>query len=148
MWTQVLPHNVVFLDMMPYRLVGECQHQQWIWCLQLQSSSRFTVNMFFSESESNYTKKNPHCLGGLFSCNIPKTEKLWCMNLTHYGKYGVREASDTWYTIICKSMIGIHENVCVGVYWSDVSVPDWKLSGWSNDIVCMMEGKTEDLEKK
>jgi hypothetical protein len=31
-------------------------------------------------------------------------------------------------------MINKHENISVGVYWDDVSVPGWKLSGWSNAI--------------
>jgi hypothetical protein len=29
-------------------------------------------------------------------------------------------------------MINKHENISVGVYWDDVGVPGWKLSGWSN----------------
>jgi hypothetical protein len=29
-------------------------------------------------------------------------------------------------------MINKHENISVGVYWNDVGVPGWKLSGWSN----------------
>jgi hypothetical protein len=45
-------------------------------------------------------------------------------------------------------MINKHENISVGVYWDDVGVPDWNLSGWSNDIECMAERKTEDLVQK
>jgi hypothetical protein len=29
-------------------------------------------------------------------------------------------------------MINKDENITVGVYWDDVSIPSWKLSGWSN----------------
>lgn len=29
-------------------------------------------------------------------------------------------------------MINKHENICVGVWWDDVSIPSWKLSGWYN----------------
>jgi hypothetical protein len=45
-------------------------------------------------------------------------------------------------------MINKHENINVGVYWDDVGVPGWKLSGWSNDIECVAEGETEDLVKE
>jgi hypothetical protein len=26
-----------------------------------------------------------------------------------------------------------YENISVGVYWDDASVPDWKLPGWLNE---------------
>jgi hypothetical protein len=29
-------------------------------------------------------------------------------------------------------MINVHENISVGVYWDDVGIPGWKLSGQSN----------------
>jgi hypothetical protein len=47
-------------------------------------------------------------------------------------------------------MINKHENISVGVYWDDFSVPGWKLSGWSNNIECMAEGVggAKDLVKK
>jgi hypothetical protein len=54
---------------------------------------------------------------------------------------GEPKTHETWL------MINKHENISVGVYWDDVGVPGWKLSGWSNDTECMGEGETEDLVK-
>jgi hypothetical protein len=38
------------------------------------------------------------------------------------GKMGLGEPK-TRDMIICKLMINIHENICVGVHWNDVGVP-------------------------
>jgi hypothetical protein len=40
-------------------------------------------------------------------------------------------------------MTNKHENMNVSVYWDDVSVPGWKLSGLSNDTECVAETETE-----
>lgn len=40
-------------------------------------------------------------------------------------------------------MINKHKNVCVGVYWNDISVPGLKLSGWVNNVECRVVGGKE-----
>jgi hypothetical protein len=48
----------------------------------------------------------------------------------------------------CKLMICGLENICVGVYWNDIIVRVWKLSGWWHNVECMVEEETEDLVKQ
>jgi hypothetical protein len=51
--------------------------------------------------------------------------------------------------IVCTLVINDkHENTCAGGYWNNVCAPEWKLSDVSNDAVCMVEVKEEDLVKK
>jgi hypothetical protein len=45
-------------------------------------------------------------------------------------------------------MINKHEHASVGVYWNDIGVLDWKVSGWLNNSECLTAGETEDLVKK
>ena len=42
-------------------------------------------------------------------------------------------------------MINKHKNICIGVYWNNISFPGFKLSGWANTVEYMVEGgqKTE-----
>lgn len=44
---------------------------------------------------------------------------------------------------VCRLMISKYENICVCIYWNDLHVPDWKLSGWSSD--CTADGVMEGL---
>jgi hypothetical protein len=44
---------------------------------------------------------------------------------------GKPKTHETWY-LICIINIIKHENISVRVYWDDVCIPGWKLSGWSN----------------
>jgi len=77
-------------------------------------------------------------------CKFLCVMKLWCAKLGLYMKYGVRATKDMWSIAFYKIMISKHENLCV-VCWNDILVPGWKLSGWLNDMECMVEREMEDL---
>lgn len=58
------------------------------------------------------------------------------------------EARDTKTMAMCNLIINKHENIYVGVYWYDVSVPGWKLPAWWNNIERLTEGETESSVKE
>lgn len=51
------------------------------------------------------------------------------------------EIKDAW-NMISKLMINNHENICLGVYWSKVSFPGWKL-WWSNNVYFLADWETK-----
>ena len=100
------------------------------------------------QRRKSQTTANSHLLQRLHSWKIPQTLKPQCANLRPYGKNGFRRTKDEQNTIICKFMINKHTNIYVHVCRNDISVPGWKLSGWSNSVGCMAEGDIENFEVK
>ena len=100
------------------------------------------------QRRKSQTTANSHRLQRLHSWKIPQTLKPQCANLRPYGKNGFRGTKDKQNIIICKFMINKHTNIYAHVCRNDISVPGWKLSGWSNSVGCMAEGDIENFEVK
>jgi hypothetical protein len=83
----------------------------------------------------------------LLGCRLLITASLLDLRFSQWlkpsGRNGVWKTKDTWNLTVCRLMISKHENICVCIYWNDLHVPDWKLSGWSSD--CTADGEMEGL---
>lgn len=90
------------------------------------------------------------CVKILLGCRLLITASLLDLRFSRWlkpsGRNGVWRTKDTWNLAVCRLMISKHENICVYIYWNDLHVPDWKLSGWSSD--CTADGEMEGLVER